>query len=69
MLLLKGDIFKDYNAENFKNLILKMQVVSEKKISESGRKYSSTLHKLFIFGGPCWLRLPLQCQCSTLLLS
>ena len=25
MLLLKGDIFRDYSEENFKNLILKMQ--------------------------------------------
>ena len=45
MLLLKGDIFKDYNEENFKNLILRnAKIVSEKKISESGRKifeYSS----------------------------
>ena len=39
MLLLKGDIFKDYNEENFKNLILRnAKIVSEKKISESGRK-------------------------------
>ena len=45
MLLLKEDIFKDYNEENFKNLISRnAKIVSEKKISESGRKifeYSS----------------------------
>ncbi len=39
MLLLKGDIFRDYSEENFKNLILRnAKIVSEKKITESGRK-------------------------------
>ena len=39
MLTLKGDIFKDYNEQNFKNLILKnAKIISEKTISESGRK-------------------------------
>ena len=39
MLSLKGDIFKDYNEENFKKFILKeAKIISETKISESGRK-------------------------------
>ncbi len=39
MLTLKGDIFKDYNEENFKSLILRnANIVSEKVISDSGRK-------------------------------
>ena len=39
MLTLKGDIFKDYNEENFKSLILiNANIVSEKVISDSGRK-------------------------------
>ena len=39
MLALKGDIFKDYNEENFKTLLLKnVNIVSETIISDSGRK-------------------------------
>ena len=39
MLTLKGDIFKDYNEENFKSLILKnAKINSEKLVSDSGRK-------------------------------
>ena len=39
MLSLKGDIFKDYNEENFRNLLLNnSKIVSETKINESGRK-------------------------------
>ena len=39
MLSLKGDIFKDYNEENFKSLILKdASIISEKIVSDSGRK-------------------------------
>ena len=39
MLLLKGDIFKDYNEQNFKNIILKnAKIISQETISESGRK-------------------------------
>jgi len=39
MLSLKGDIFKDYNEQNFKNLINKdAKIISEKVISDSGRK-------------------------------
>ena len=45
MLTLKGDIFKDYNEQNFKSLILKnAKINSEKLVSDSGRKifeYSS----------------------------
>ena len=47
MLMLKGDIFQDYNEENFKNLILKnAKIISEKKISESGRKVFEYSKKL-----------------------
>ena len=39
MLLLKGDIFNDYNEQNFKDIILKKaKIVSEHNVSESGRK-------------------------------
>jgi len=39
MLSLKGDIFIDYNEENFKSLLLKnANIVSETVISDSGRK-------------------------------
>ncbi len=39
MLTLKGDIFKDYNEQNFRNLILKnAKINSEKIVSNSGRK-------------------------------
>jgi ribosomal protein L11 methylase PrmA len=39
MLILKGDIFNDYNEENFRSLILKnANIVSETIISDSGRK-------------------------------
>ena len=39
MLSLKGDIFKDYTEENFKNILAsKSKIISEVKISESGRK-------------------------------
>ena len=39
MLNLKGDIFTDYNEENFKNLLLNSsKIISETKINESGRK-------------------------------
>ena len=39
MLNLKGDIFKDYNEENFRNLLLNnSKIISETKINESGRK-------------------------------
>ncbi len=39
MLTLKGDIFKDYNEQNFKSLILKnAKINSEKLVSDSGRK-------------------------------
>ena len=39
MLMLKGDIFKDYNEENFKNILLKnASIVSETTVSDSGRK-------------------------------
>ena len=39
MLLLKGDIFNDYNETNFKDIILKnAEIVAEHNISESGRK-------------------------------
>ena len=39
MLMLKGDIFNDYNEENFRSLILKnANIVSETIISDSGRK-------------------------------
>ena len=39
MLTLKGDIFKEYNEENFKNLIKKnAKIISETNISKSGRK-------------------------------
>ena len=39
MLSLKGDIFKDYNEENFRNLLLNnSKIISETKINESGRK-------------------------------
>ena len=39
MISLKGDIFKDYNEENFKNLLSKTsKIVSEKIVSSSGRK-------------------------------
>ena len=39
MLTLKGDIFKNYNEENFKKLLLKnVNIVSETTISDSGRK-------------------------------
>tara|TARA_Y100000590_G_scaffold262045_1_gene294123 strand:+ start:66 stop:1460 length:1395 start_codon:yes stop_codon:yes gene_type:complete len=39
MLSLKGDIFKDYNEVNFKNILSKKsKIVSEKKVSTNGRK-------------------------------
>jgi len=39
MLFLKGDIFKDYTEENFKNILSKIsKIESEKIISASGRK-------------------------------
>ena len=39
MLSLKGDIFKDYNELNFKNILLKYQKIeSEKTVSAFGRK-------------------------------
>ncbi len=39
MLMLKGDIFKSYNEQNFKNLILKRaEIISEEIVSQSGRK-------------------------------
>ena len=39
MLSLKGDIFKDYNEENFRNLLQNnSKIISETKINESGRK-------------------------------
>ena len=39
MLSLKGDIFKDYNEVNFKNILSKTsKIVSEKIVSTSGRK-------------------------------
>ena len=39
MLSLKGDIFPDYNEENFRNILAnKSKILSEDKISESGRK-------------------------------
>ena len=39
MLSLKGDIFKDYNEKNFKDILLKnAKIISETNISESGRK-------------------------------
>jgi len=39
MLSLKGDIFYDYNEKNFKDILLKnSKIISEKVISESGRK-------------------------------
>tara|TARA_A100001011_G_C14289275_1_gene835335 strand:- start:784 stop:2178 length:1395 start_codon:yes stop_codon:yes gene_type:complete len=39
MLTLKGDIFNDYNENNFKNLILNhANIISETTISDSGRK-------------------------------
>ncbi len=39
MLSLKGDIFQDYNEENFRNILAnKSKILSEDKISESGRK-------------------------------
>jgi ribosomal protein L11 methylase PrmA len=38
MLKLKGDIFPDYNLENFKkNLSIKANIISQKQISRSGR--------------------------------
>ena len=37
--MLKGDIFKSYNEQNFKNLILKRaEIISEEIVSQSGRK-------------------------------
>ena len=39
MLSLKGDIFKDYNEINFRDILLKnAKIISETNISESGRK-------------------------------
>jgi len=39
MLFLKGDIFKDYNVENFEKILLKnAKIVSTKIISKSGRR-------------------------------
>ena len=39
MLSLKGDIFKDYNEQNFKDILLKnAKIISETNVSESGRK-------------------------------
>ena len=39
MISLKGDIFPDYNENNFKKHILKKaKIISEYKISASGRK-------------------------------
>ena len=39
MLLLKGDIFQDYNEKNFTDIIMKnAKIVSEHNISSSGRK-------------------------------
>ncbi len=39
MLLLKGDIFKDYNELNFKNILSKLaKINSETAVSSSGRK-------------------------------
>ena len=39
MLSLKGDIFKDYNEENFRKLLQNnSKIISETKINESGRK-------------------------------
>ena len=39
MIILKGDIFPDYNEENFiKILENKSKIISATKISESGRK-------------------------------
>ena len=39
MLFLKGDIFKDYTEENFKNILSKIsKIESEKIVSASGRK-------------------------------
>ena len=46
MLSLKGDIFKDYTEENFKNILAsKSKIISEVKISESGRKIFEYLKK------------------------
>ena len=39
MLTLKGDIFNDYNEENFKKLLKKnSEIISEIQVSDSGRK-------------------------------
>ena len=39
MIILKGDIFPDYNEENFRKILEnKSTIISETKISESGRK-------------------------------
>ena len=39
MIILKGDIFPDYNEENFVNLLSrKTKIISSVKISASGRK-------------------------------
>ena len=39
VLLIKGDIFEDYNEENFRNLLQNnSKIISETKINESGRK-------------------------------
>ena len=39
MIILKGDIFPDYNEENFRRILEnKSKIISATKISESGRK-------------------------------
>ena len=39
MLYLKGDIFEDYNENNFKKILLNhTKIISETQVSSSGRK-------------------------------